>query len=87
MRRSMHSSMELLGSWRKMLAHNRYLSRERNTEGIALVHFVRSAVLLLTFAAFALVLFGRDLKVIGLTVGIGWLLIILTEVWRLPEDH
>ena len=83
----MQSSMDLLGGWRKMLAHNRHLSGTRNTEGITLVHFVRSAILLLTFAAFALVLFGRDLKVIGLTAGIGWLLIILTEIWRLPKDH
>ena len=70
-----------------MVAHNRHLSWVRNTEGFTLAQFIRSAILLLTFAAFAFVLFDHDLKVIGLTVAIGLLLIILTEAWRLPEDH
>jgi len=51
-----------------------------DTEGITLARFLHSVILLLAFAAFAFVLFGHDIKVIGLTVAIGWLLTVLREV-------
>lgn len=71
-----------------MLTENSYFSQQiGNTESITLAQIGRSVILLLTFAAFAFVLFGRDLKIIGLTVAIGWLLIVLNKAWRLPEDH
>ena len=84
-RRSIHG-MSRLERRRRMLAESGYFSRQMgNTETITLAQFIRVVILLLNFAALAFVLFGRDLKVIGLTVAIGWLLIVLTEAWRLPE--
>ena len=72
----------------RLPSESSYLSQQiGDTEAITVVHFVRSVILLLTFAAFAFVLFGRDLKIIALTVAIGWLLIVLTKAWRRREDH
>ena len=77
-----------LAGQKRMLTGSSYLSQQmRNTEGITLAQFGRSVILLLTFAALAFVLFGRDLKIIGLTVAIGWLLIALNKACRLPEDR
>jgi hypothetical protein len=76
----MQSSTGWLKGCRKMFAQNRYFCRVTDTEGITLARFLHSVILLLAFAAFAFVLFGHDIKVIGLTVAIGWLLTVLREV-------
>jgi len=76
--------MSRLECRRRMLAESGYFSQQMGNT-ITLAEFVRGAILLLAFVALASILFGRDLKIIGLTVAIGWLLIVLTEAWRLPE--
>jgi hypothetical protein len=82
----MQNGMSRLERRQRTLAESSYFSQLLgNTEAISLAQLVRVVILLLTFAALAFVLFGRELKVIGLTVAIGWLLIVMTEAWRLPE--
>ena len=83
----MQNSVVRLADRRRILTESSFFSQQvRSAEGITLAQFVRSLILLLTFAVLAFVLFGRDLKIIGLTTAIGCLLMVLNKAWRLTSS-